>query len=347
MLGPDVLKNFVPLHNLSDDNLMRLAKRLVVQEIPKGGVICSEGDTDNDAIYLLEGGVEMRSHTTSMKRLLQAGTPDAYFAVAPGRPRPCTVLATTPVRLFRFDNATLDRAVLFDTVSTTITRLHNTGEAFTGDSEWLEEMMQNPAFRPLPRERLALLLLKFEPLTVKAGEVVIKQGAEGDFYYVVKDGKLAVSRKDVQGKVRLMGELNRGSVFGEDALLTGEPRNASIVALLDSTVMRLPRAEFNELLKNPLLHYVDVAEAQKMLKAGAALLDVRAPEEFKQGTIKGSANLPIAELRARLRELDVTRPYVLICRNGTQSEVAAFLLTQRGFRVSVLRGGLQAVTQRG
>jgi CRP-like cAMP-binding protein len=344
MLTAEQLKPYTPLHNLTDANLARLAKRLHIEDTPQGGVVCREGDTDNDSIYLLEGGVELKSQFTSMTRVLQAGTPDAYFPVAPGRPRPYTVIATMPVRLFRFDNAVLDRAVLLDEVSTTITRLHDTGgEGFAGDSEWLEEMTQNPAFRALPKERLALLLLKLEPRPVKAGEAVVRQGDAGDYYYVVKDGRFAVARKDADGKVQVLSELKRGSVFGEEALILDAPRNASIVALSDGLVMRLARSEFEELLKKPLLQYVSAAEAQAMLKAGAGLLDVRPPVEYRQGSLKGSSNLPIGELRARLRELDPQRAYVLICRNGTQSAAAAFLLGQRGYRVAVLRGGMQAL----
>jgi len=190
---------------------------------------------------------------------------------------------------------------------------------------------------------LALVLLKFEPRPVKAGEAVIRQGAPGDYYYVIKDGRFAVARKDEQGKVQVLSELKRGAVFGEEALLLDAPRNASIIALGDGVVMRLPRAEFEELLKKPILQYVNASEAQAMLKAGAGLLDVRSPEDYRQGSLKGSQNLPITELRARLDGLDVQRSYVLVCRTGAQSEAAAFLLTQRGYRVAVLRGGMQAI----
>ena len=160
MLTPETLKNFTPLHGLSDDHLARLTKRVKVEDIAKGAVLCSEGGTDSDSIYLLEGGVELHSQSSSMKRVLQAGTPDAFFPLGPGLPRPYTITATTTARIFRIDNAKLDRAVLLDTVSTTITRVHASGNAFSGDGEWLEQMLDNPAFSALPRERVAMLLLK-------------------------------------------------------------------------------------------------------------------------------------------------------------------------------------------
>lgn len=343
MLSPEVLKNYTPLHGLTDEHLARLAKRAVVEDVVKGAELCREGGTDTDAIYLLEGGVELSSQSSSMKRVLQAGTPDAYFPLGPGLPRPYTIRATTAARIFRIDNAKLDRAVLLDEVSTTITRIHDVGSAFHGDSEWLEQMLSTPAFSALPRERVAMLLLKLEPMIVKNGAPVIRQGEEGDYYYIVKEGEFSVSRKNAQGKVSLVNKLKRGGVFGEEALLTGEPRNANIVAMSDGIVMRLAKADFVELLKKPLIAYVTVEEAQDRLRRGARLVDVRSAADFKQGALKGSVNIPIAEMRGRLSQLDPVCPYVLYCSNGVQSEVAAFLLRQRGFEVAVLRNGLQSI----
>ena len=59
--------------------------------------------------------------------------------------------------------------------------------------------------------------------------------------------------------------------------------------------------------------------------------------------IKGSVNIPIHELRVRLTQLDLVYPDVIYCRNGVQSEVAAFLQRQRGFEMVVLRGGLESL----
>ena len=61
MLSPEVLKNYTPLHGLTDEHLARLAKRAVVEDVAKGAEMCREGGNDTDAIYLLEGGVELSS----------------------------------------------------------------------------------------------------------------------------------------------------------------------------------------------------------------------------------------------------------------------------------------------
>jgi CRP-like cAMP-binding protein len=73
----------------------------------------------------------------------------------------------------------------------------------------------------------------------------------------------------------------RGYVSGEEVLLSGDPYNASIVAMGDSIVMRLAKSDFEELLKKPLISHVTVEEAQEWMRRGAGLLDVRSATEFQ------------------------------------------------------------------
>jgi CRP-like cAMP-binding protein len=348
MVDPKLLKNLIPLHNLTAGNLERLAKRLRVEELPTGRVIFNEGDTDNDAVYLLEGGVELSSHETTMKRLVQGGTEEASYALAPTRPRPLTAKTTTKTKIVRIDNRKLDRAVVLDEMTSTVTNIYGVaGNEFGGDTVWLEQMLGDKIFSMLPSEKIAPLMLKMQPVSVKSGHIVFKQGDPGDYYYVVKKGRFNVSRKEKDGKVKILAELGPGSVFGEQSLISGDTQDASIIAMGPGTLMRLSKADFEDLLKKPLLRYVENREARKMVKGGAGLLDVRASHEYETGALKGSENFPINQLRDRANELELRRRYVLCCKTGVQSEVAAFLLRQRGFEVFVLKGGLQAIPRKG
>ena len=344
MIDAQQLKDFVPLNDLSDGNLERLAKNLVVEGLPKGTVIFSQGDTDNDSIYLLKGGVEMVSHTTAMKRVIQGGTKEAAFALAPTRPRESTATATTDIRILRIDNNKLDRVLVLDELSTTITQIHDTGDKeFEGDSQWLEEMLQSPAFQNLSKEKLAAVMLQMEPVPVQAGQVVIKQGDLGKDYFVIRKGRFNVSRKNEQGKVQILDELGPGGVFAEESLISGGSPDISIIAMSEGTLMRVSKAAFKKILHEPMLRYASLEQAQKDLDAGAGLVDVRAPQEYQQAALRGSVNIPITELRKQLDKLDPKRRYVLCCKTGVQSEVAAFLLHQRGFDVVVLKGGMQSL----
>jgi hydroxyacylglutathione hydrolase len=69
-------------------------------------------------------------------------------------------------------------------------------------------------------------------------------------------------------------------------------------------------------------------------------LDIRNPGELENGTIPGTTNLPLAQLRRRLDELDKDAPVLLHCAGGWRSSVGASLLRAHGFRdVSDILGG--------
>ncbi len=76
---------------------------------------------------------------------------------------------------------------------------------------------------------------------VPAGEVIIREGDEGDRFYLVRQGKVAVQRGSDR---QFLAELGEGDFFGELALLTGQPRNATVVAMEDSVLYALSAPDF-------------------------------------------------------------------------------------------------------
>lgn len=71
------------------------------------------------------------------------------------------------------------------------------------------------------------------------------------------------------------------------------------------------------------------------------ILDIREHEEFAAGRIDGAWHVPIAELPARLRQLDSQRPIVTVCRSGNRSGEAAKFLKSSGFAAENMEGGLK------
>ena len=100
-----------------------------------------------------------------------------------------------------------------------------------------------PLFAELPREDLARLVGGLEEVFVPAGGVVFSQGEPGDAMYIVASGALEVrfGEEDWEERVRATGP---GEWFGELALLTGDPRSATVVALSDSRLWRLDKDRF-------------------------------------------------------------------------------------------------------
>jgi rhodanese-related sulfurtransferase len=140
-----------------------------------------------------------------------------------------------------------------------------------------------------------------------------------------------------------LADLAAGDGFGEEALLSDAPRNATIAALTDGALMRLAQDDFVKLLKEPVLERVASSDLPGLVQAGAGLIDVRLPDEHRRASLKGSINIPLAALRQKVASLDRGRKYVVYCDTGNRSQAAAYLLAERGFDVAVLRDGIQAL----
>ena len=150
-------------------------------------------------------------------------------------------------------------------------------------------------------------------------------------------------RKTKQGRIVSLNRLEAGQQFGEEALVSNAPRNATITMLSDGLLLRLAKNDFLELVRAPMVKWLTFGEAQQMVKQGAGLLDVRTESEYRQGAIKGAQSLPLYKLRELTDRLDPARKYIIYCQTGVRSGVAAFLLNQRGITAYALKGGLQAL----
>ncbi|GBD16171.1 Thiosulfate sulfurtransferase GlpE [bacterium HR26] len=96
----------------------------------------------------------------------------------------------------------------------------------------------------------------------------------------------------------------------------------------------------------PAVPEVMPEEALRRQQAGALIVDVREPHEWRAGHIPGAVHIPLDQLATRLGELDAEREIILVCRSGNRSAHAAALLQQAGCRrVYNLSGGLIAWTR--
>lgn len=77
---------------------------------------------------------------------------------------------------------------------------------------------------------------------------------------------------------------------------------------------------------------------QEIIKKGAIVVDVRTPEEFNNGHIAGSINIPVNEIGNALSWLQKDVPMVLVCASGVRSAHAKFVLDSNGF-LEVYNGG--------
>jgi CRP-like cAMP-binding protein len=337
----DVLRTLVPINSLAPAHFQELLESVTFEKKPKGQVLFKLGATDNETLYVLEGQVELVAEGSREGRLIAGGTEQGRYPLAQLKPRQFTGKTRTDAVIARVASDVLDRLLTWDQVTG---EYEVTELAGAEDAQWTMQVLRNRAFQLLPASNINELFERLEPVALKAGDIVIKQGDVGDYFYIIKEGRCRVSRKaEKSGQVAVLGELSEGDSFGEEALLSGAPRNATIGMATDGVVMRLSKQDFEELLQQPLVRWVSAREVKTMVKNGAGLVDVRLEDEHKHSAIKGSINVPLYLLRLKAGSLDPGRGYVLYCETGNRSSAAAFLLSGRGFDVYVLKGGLAAL----
>ena len=371
------LQQLEPLSNLSTERLEELVTLSTIDRLPIGLSIFREGDIDNQTVYLLEGDVQLSSSDGKIDKVITSKQKEALYPLDDSQPRQVSCVALSRVDVVRIDNSVLDYMMMWDqmavseeaqaeaeavseaeeeaaveTTETTKapseTRIDNSEPAEAAsaspvaaeeDRSWIRKMRHIMAFKNMPPANIKSLLERMETLLVQEGDVIVKQGEPGDYYYVLTEGSAQVTRT-----VEL-AQLAPGNSFGEEALVSGGLRNATVTMTSDGMLMRLSQENFNELLKDPLLERLSPDEARARVNKGAQWLDVRHAKEYHHSHLPKAISIPLHEMRIRMGELDKDKHYICYCGTGRRSSAAAFLLVQNGYKASVLNGGVQVMAQ--
>lgn len=211
-----------------------------------------------------------------------------------------------------------------------------------------DKIRQSELFKDLPSENLEEMFSHMETVQMRSGDIVIREGDEGDYYYLLVAGTAEVSRRlQKDSKPQVVAKLIEPTGFGEEALISNAKRNATVTMTSDGAVMRLSKATFNDYVKEPIVTWFSPPEAQDKVAKGGKWIDVRDTEQATQTRLHGAISIPMEELRDHMSELDKSTLYICYCENGRLSSTAAFLLRQQGYSVGVLRGGLQSLKRAG
>ncbi len=338
-LNPEQLRSFTPLNVLSEQQWRELRNQLVPQPLLAGQLLFRRGDQARTTYYLLSGELQLRDGD-GREELLQAGGEASCHPLSPTLPRQHEARALTDVSVLALDSANLGRLLTWRLAyQDLLLDLGGSGE----DVEWLERLLENPLFAKVPPANVRAMLDRLHPIDLPAGSRVLIEGEGGDCCYFLKSGRAEVFRGGEGGTRQVLAELDVGACFGEEALLSDQPRNATVTLIEPGVVMRLDRQDFFALLKAPVVDEVSFGEAARLLSNGAQWLDVRLQSEYERGHAQQALNMPLHLLRLKVRLLDKTRTYLCYCDSGKRSASAVFLLSQLGFTAYALRDGLDSL----
>lgn len=348
---PEQLSVLDPLGALSPRRLRELAEVGTVEygargSDPLAALVVRMGEAKT--LFLLRGELLLR-YRGGGTEVVVGGHGEGRYPINRRAASIARSLAITDVDLLALDDELLDILLTFDQIASgasaaesKLGRALRTGSRLASGIFSLTNLLHG-VFAQLPSPRIEELLARFEPVNAASGEVVIREGEEGDYYYVIVSGRCRVERA-VGGVKVTVAELARGDAFGEEALASQTRRNASVVMIGDGELLRLGKSDFDALLREPLVQRASYAEGLERVTRGALWLDVRYPSEYRIDRLPGAINVPLNEVRDSFSALDPAREYIIYCQSGRRSSAAAFLFAQRGFKVCLLEGGLMGAS---
>lgn len=357
-LDKSVLAHLEPILTLSPGRLEELAGLCFAEKVSKDIDPMRFNVVKNaQAMYLLQGDLGLR-FVDGSRKILRGGSEAAKHPVDSGKVGLQDTIALTDIEIVRIDMDLLDIMMTWDQLAgyeasspqvpakppaEKVGQGRGAGVWMSDTGAFSANKLQNGVFSRLPPANIEEMFRRMTPQAVQAGQVVITQGAEGDYYYLIESGTAEVTRIVEASEPPVpLAELKGGDAFGEEALVSDNKRNATVTMKTDGSLLRLNKTDFIELLKAPLISHIPRAEAEQQIQQGSVWLDVRFPSEYKYDHLPNALNAPLNEIRNLVTKLEKDKQYIAYCQTGRRSSAAAFILVQNGLKAFVLEGGTRA-----
>ena len=267
--GPG-LPRFPLFSDLDGAAFQALAERITLRRLAPGETVLQQGD-EGDRFYLVAAGrfrVERRDDAgaTVILALLEEGAFFGEMALLSGAPRAASVVAEVAGELLEL------RAEVLAELCRRHPHVADSLKRFCRQRLLANVMATSPLFRPFGREERRALMERFRVREVAARETVVQEGHPSDGLYVVLCGALDVLKRKGGAQVPA-GGLREGDVFGEMSCLGKTPASATVVARRAGTLLRLPRACFDELVVThpQILELVSELADERKLRLEAVL----------------------------------------------------------------------------
>ena len=276
-----------------------------------GESVLRRGDVDDDLFLVLSGRLEVRvdlgrGGAVTVEEVGPGGVVGG-MALLIGNARPATVTALEHADFAQLSRGDFERLAarhpqaLDEFLQRILPRLRRAQLARV-----LVEL-----FGDLDEAALAELETELEWVRLPGGKTLFDEGDHGQDVYIIVNGRLRTLLTDREGHTRVLEEIGRGGAVGELALLTGEPRAATVVAVRDSDLLKLSRTSFDRLLTRHPHAMMRIARAAALRLRHSVRGPSRASAPHAFALIPAGSGEPLAAFAARLSDALGTQGSVL------------------------------------
>jgi CRP-like cAMP-binding protein len=245
-IDPDALPPIPLFSDLPKSAFIELTERMTLHQATAGEILIAEGEYASSMFIVIQGQVKVVRELEGGNELVLAELEDGAFfgemALLSDAPRTASVIAVTDTMLFEISRDLVEEiSAAHPSVAEVMKRFHR--------NRLLTNLLRtSPIFQPFSPQDKKALIEKFKSRSVEAGKTLITHNQQGDGLYVLLSGRCEVIRPDDKNRDVVLAELRDGDVFGEMSALWRRNATASVRTVTPCIVLRLPKAEFDELI---------------------------------------------------------------------------------------------------
>ncbi|MGJ4732270.1 cyclic nucleotide-binding domain-containing protein [Leptospira levettii] len=241
--------------NLSKETKEHLERSFHKVNFVKNKVVIKQGEHGNALYLVATGSFSVYVTNDGKKQKLGEVKPGSCFgegALVTDEPRNATVVCDQSGIVYRIDRNEFKRAfkdrseelkAFVRLISRRSRALHRS--VFRPEPRRIKELISSVSlFQGVGKKLISELEQQMEWIFLPGGETLMRQGDKADGMYVVVNGSLVYEVRNDQGLVVSTGNFSKGDIIGEMALLTGEPRTATVVATLSCEIVKISTVAF-------------------------------------------------------------------------------------------------------
>jgi cAMP-dependent protein kinase regulator len=233
----EILQKNVLFKHLDVDQMATVKDAMTLVKYKEGDCIIKQGD-DGDNFYVLDEGTVHCSVKKEEEVVFQmdyeVGQSFGELAIMYNAPRAATCEATSDCSLWALDRVSFKVILMKTTISK-----RNIYKGF---------LQQVPILAQLTEYEILTIADALQEESFKDGDVICKQGDSGDTFYIIKEGAAICTQKNASGAEGEVARLANGAYFGEIALMTSKPRQATVTVIGDLKCLTLDRKTFKRVM---------------------------------------------------------------------------------------------------
>ena len=238
-----VLHEMAIFSGLGQADILLISSHLQTENFRKGAEIVKQGDVGSK-LYIIKSGkveVSVSGDVDGMERIVARLGEGDYFgevALVGDVLRTATCRATTSLEIWALSKRDFNQFVR------TYLDLPEKLDSAVGIMTMLKRM---PLFREFKYGQINMISSMLKSKVVPPQTVIIEQGAPGDAFYIIRSGEVVVTARSETGE-RTVGRLGEAEYFGEIALVSNQPRTATVTSISETELLMLEKTDFDEVV---------------------------------------------------------------------------------------------------